>query len=109
MVKLRFILQKGTFVRLKELEAVKIIQLALGNKRTLTKTEDELAQLLKKRLTKKECKILNAHVTGMDKDAVMEELHIDEERYEAAMTKAIKKLQNETVHAEFFRNNTTDD
>jgi precorrin-6B methylase 1 len=96
-------------VRLKELEAVKIIQLALGNKRTLTKTEDELAQLLKKRLTKKECRILNAHVKGEDKAAVIEELHLDDERYETSMAKAIKKLQNETVHAEFFRNNTTDD
>ncbi len=96
-------------MRLKELEAVKIIQLALGNKRTLTKTEDELALLLKKRLTKKECKVLNAHVTGTDKNALMEELHLDEEHYEATLAKGIKKLQNETVHADFFRNNTTDD
>ncbi len=84
-------------MKLKELEARKIIQMVIGDKRAITKNEDELALILKKRLTKKECEVLNAKACG-----VMETLEMDETRCEALLASAIKKIKNESVHGDFF-------
>ena len=84
-------------MKLKELEARKIIQMVMGDKRAITKSDEELALLLKKRLTKKECEVLNAKACG-----VFETLEMDEARRESLMASAIKKIKNESVHGDFF-------
>lgn len=89
-------------MKLHELEARKIIQMVMGEKRELTKSDEELALLLKKRLTKKECEVLNTEVSGKDKEATMSEQKIDTVRYEALKASAIKKIKNESVHGDFF-------
>jgi len=43
-------------MRLNELKAREIIQMVMGDKRAITKSDEELALLLKKRLTKKSVK-----------------------------------------------------
>ncbi|MBV5277572.1 MAG: hypothetical protein J0647_00725 [Campylobacteraceae bacterium] len=88
-------------MKLDQLEARKIIKMVLGDKRE-TRDEDELAQLLKKRLTKKEREVLNAKASGVDKEETMSTLKIDEARYEVILAGAIKKLKNESVHGDFF-------
>ncbi len=89
-------------MKLNEFEARKIILMVMGDKRPLTKSDEELALLLKKRLTKKECEVLNAEVSGKDKNATMSEQKIDVARYEALKASAIKKIKNESVHGDFF-------
>lgn len=89
-------------MKLNELEARKIILMVMGDKRPLTKSDEELALLFKKRLTKKECEVLNAEVSGKDKNATMSEQKIDVARYEALKASAIKKIKNESVHGDFF-------
>ena len=80
-------------MKLNELEARKIILMVMGDKRALTKNDEELALLLKKRLTKKECEVLNAEALGKDQEAFMSEQKIDTVRYEALMASATKKNQ----------------
>ncbi|MDD2383427.1 MAG: hypothetical protein PHN18_04500 [Sulfurospirillaceae bacterium] len=89
-------------MKLKEIEARKIIEHVLGDKRVPTKSDEELAMLLKKRFTKKELEVLNASVLGVEKTLSMEALHIDEKRYETLLAGALKKLKNETTHGDFF-------
>lgn len=89
-------------MKLNELEARKIIVMVMGEARPLTKSDEELALLLKKRLTKKECEVLNAEVLGTDKETLMREQKIDAVRYDALKAGAIKKIKNESVHGDFF-------
>lgn len=89
-------------MKLNELEARKIILMVMGDKRPLTKSDEELALLLKKRLTKKECEVLNAQVCGKEKEALISEQKIDETRYAALIASATKKIKNESVHGDFF-------
>ncbi len=89
-------------MKLNELEARKIIQMVMGEKRELTKSDEELALLLKKRLTKKECEVLNTEVSGKDKEALMSDQKIDAVRYDALKASAIKKIKNESVHGDFY-------
>ncbi|WP_333802936.1 hypothetical protein [Sulfurospirillum sp.] len=89
-------------MKLQELEARKIIQMVMGDKRVLTKSDEELALLLKKRLTKKECEVLNTEACGNNKETAMIELKIDAVRYEALKASATKKIKNESVHGDFF-------
>ena len=89
-------------MKLEALEARKIIMMVMGDKRALSKTDAELGLILKKRLTKKECAILNAEATKSDKNALMIDLKIDEARYEALKASAIKKMKNESVHGDFY-------
>jgi len=89
-------------MKLQELEARKIIQMVMGESRPLTKSNEELALLLKKRLTKKECEVLNAEALGKDKEMLMSEQKIDAIRYDALKASATKKIKNESVHGDFF-------
>ena len=89
-------------MKLQELEARKIIQMVMGESRIPTKNDEELALLLKKRLTKKECEVLNAQALGKDKETLMSEQKIDATRYDALMISATKKIKNESVHGDFF-------
>ncbi len=84
-------------MKLNELEARKIIQMVMGDKRILTKSDEELALILKKRLTKKECEAFNAQVNG-----TVDTLEIEHERYLALIASATKKIKNESVHGDFF-------
>lgn len=84
-------------MKLNELEARKIIQMVMGDKRILTKSDEELALILKKRLTKKECEAFNAQVNG-----TVDALGIEHERYLALIASATKKIKNESVHGDFF-------
>jgi|GEM_PF-588929 hypothetical protein len=88
-------------MKLKELEARKIILSVMGERGEL-KSEEELAVILKKRLTKKERQALNAKVTGADTAETLALLNADETRYEAIIAGAIKKIKNVTVHGEFY-------
>ncbi|KIM04637.1 MAG: hypothetical protein KN64_07195 [Sulfurovum sp. AS07-7] len=88
-------------MKLEELKAREIIISVLGERGTL-KSEDELSQILKKRLTKKERFALNAKVTNADMQNTLEALNADVDRYEAIIAGAVKKMKNESVHKEFY-------
>ncbi len=88
-------------MKLKELEARKIVVSIMGERGEL-KSEEELAMLLKKRLTKKERQALNAKVTGAPLLEILTSLNADEARYEAIIAGAAKKIKNESVHREFY-------
>ena len=87
---------------LKELNAIAIIKMVLGDTRVPVKSEEELALLLKKRMTKKELEVLNAKVEGITQEDVMKNLNIDSVRYESLVKGANKKLKNESIHGDFF-------
>jgi len=89
-------------MKLEELEARKIVIDIMGQRGEL-KSDPELAEILKKRLTKKERKVLNAKFTGEDIDTLMATLNIDKERLEKIVAGAVKKIKNETLHKEFYR------
>lgn len=91
-------------MKLEELKAREIIIFALGERGTL-KSDDELAVILKKRLTKKERFALNAKVCNMDIDEMLKSLNADMQRCEAIIAGAIKKIKNESVHKEFYMHN----
>jgi len=84
-------------VKLKNLEAKKIILTILGERGEL-KSEAELAEILKKRLTKKERQVLNAKLGGADTKTP----YSDDTELEAIAQKAIKKIKNESLHREFY-------
>ncbi len=56
------------------------------------KPEDELVEILKKRLTKKEYKILFALAEESDEKLLCEKLKLDEKRFEEVKTRALKKI-----------------
>ena len=68
-------------MKLKELEAKKIVLSIMGERGEL-KSEEELAVILKKRLTKKERQALNAMVMETDTTKTLALLNADEARYE---------------------------
>ena len=84
-------------MKLKDLKAREIIEMVMGKERISAKSDEELALILKKRLTKKECEVLNAHVCGLN-----EALEMEEARKQSLMASAIKKIKNESVHGDFF-------
>jgi hypothetical protein len=88
-------------MKLKDLEATKIVKMVMGDRGAL-KGEEELAMILKKRLTKKERQALHAKATGANMDETLTLLNADETRYEAIIAGAIKKMKNVSVHGEFF-------
>lgn len=93
-------------MKLKELEAKKIVLSIMGERGEL-KSEEELAVILKKRLTKKERQALNAMVMETDTTKTLALLNADEARYEAIIAQAAKKIKNESVHREFYTTQLT--
>jgi hydroxylamine reductase (hybrid-cluster protein) len=89
-------------MKLNELNAIKIIKMVLGDAREPVKSEEELAQLLKKRMTKKELSVLHAKAENINQEEMMTSLNVDEARYETLVKSAMKKLKNESVHGDFF-------
>jgi len=61
------------------------------------KEENELREILKVKLTKKEFKVLNTWATDGDLEALKEKLGMDEERYGELSVKLIKKLNQEKL------------
>lgn len=88
-------------MKLKELEATKIVTTILGQRNEI-KTEDELAKILKQRLTKKELKVINAHILNTNMQEIMLELNLSEERLQEIINTATKKIKNESVHKDFY-------
>jgi len=56
------------------------------------KSEEALIEILKKRLTKKEFKVLMLIVDSVSKEEQLQKLSLDEKRYEEVKTKALKKV-----------------
>lgn len=81
--------------------AKEIIISALGERGEL-KRDEELALILKKRLTKKELYALNSKAINADKNNVLSKLNVDDARFEELIASALKKLKNESVHREFY-------
>ncbi len=61
------------------------------------KDEEELTEVLKVKLTKKELKLLKSWAEGLPAGAVQASLNLDEERYGELSTKLIKKLNQEKL------------
>lgn len=89
-------------MKLETLQARKIIENIMGTQRAFVKSDDQLGLILKKRLTKKECAILNAEICEQSHEEVLATLKIDETRYQALKASAIKKIQNESIHKDFY-------
>ncbi len=56
--------------------------------------EKEIQILIRKRLTKKEFKIIKFMLDDRDAEDVMRKLNLDQERYDELKKSALKKLQN---------------
>ena len=61
------------------------------------KEEDEIAKVLKVKLTKKEFKLLNSWANSKNTQELLKKLNIDEERYKELSLKLIKKLNQEKL------------
>jgi hypothetical protein len=61
------------------------------------KNENQLKDVLKVKLTKKEFKVLNTWANDSDLDLLKEKLGIDEERYGDLSVKLVKKLNQEKL------------
>ena len=61
------------------------------------KDEEELREVLKAKLTKKEFKLLYAWAEGADIEALKTKLNLDKPRYEALASKLVKKLNQERI------------
>ena len=61
------------------------------------KDQDELLEVLKVKLTKKELKLLKAWANKTPQEAIQTDLNLDEKRYGELSTKLIKKLNQEKI------------
>ena len=66
------------------------------------KEEDELREVLKVRLTKKEFKLLQSWIDTAQKSEVLEKLNLDEEKYKELSAKLVKKLNQEKLKQEMM-------
>ena len=64
------------------------------------KSEDEIVEILKKRLTKKEFKYYMMKMEGVEKELMQKELKADDERFDEIETTTIKKLNAEKLKYE---------
>ncbi|MDX9743307.1 MAG: hypothetical protein RBT59_05775 [Arcobacteraceae bacterium] len=64
------------------------------------KSEDEIVEILKKRLTKKEFKYYMMRMEGIEKELMQKELKADDERFDEIETTTIKKLNAEKLKYE---------
>lgn len=67
------------------------------------KSEDELIEILKKRLTKKEFKVMLLIIEGTEKEEQLQKLSLDEKRYEEVKTKALKKVNFNDLKEELMQ------
>lgn len=61
------------------------------------KESEELLEVLKVKLTKKELKLLKSWAEGLSAEEIQKNLQLDEERYGELSTKLIKKLNQEKI------------
>ena len=61
------------------------------------KEQEELLEVLKVKLTKKELKLLKSWADEAPQEEIQADLHLDEERYGELSTKLIKKLNQEKI------------
>jgi ATP/maltotriose-dependent transcriptional regulator MalT len=61
------------------------------------KEPEELLEVLKVKLTKKELKLLRSWAEGSSAEEIQKNLQLDEERYGELSTKLIKKLNQEKI------------
>ena len=61
------------------------------------KEPEELLEVLKVKLTKKEFKLLKAWADNLPQEQIQTALNLDEERYGELSTKLIKKLNQEKI------------
>ena len=64
--------------------------------------EEDVIEVLKKRLTKKEYKLINAMALDIDELEVMQSLNLDRDEYEKLIFKLIKKLNQEKLKQELM-------
>ena len=67
------------------------------------KDEDEVIMILKKRLTKKEFKILQYLSHDMDEIQQRDKLSLTQERYDAVKTKALRKINFHELKEELMQ------
>ena len=67
------------------------------------KSEDVLIEILKKRLTKKEFKVLRLLVEEVSREDQLAKLSLDEKRYEEVKTKALKKVNFNDLKEELMQ------
>ncbi len=72
------------------------------------KDEETLREILKKRLTKKEFKILMYMCDDVTTQQQMEKLSLSEKRYEEVKTKALKKVNFHDLKEELMQKEGTD-
>ena len=84
---------------------ITLTELLTANIKKLTsplKSEEELISILKKRLTKKEFKVMMFLVEELPKEEQLQELSLDEKRYEEVKTKALKKVNFNDLKGELL-------
>ena len=64
--------------------------------------EETLIEVLKKRLTKKEYKLLNALAQKIDEAAIAQQINLEKEDYDKLKMKLIKKLNQEKLKQELM-------
>ena len=69
------------------------------------KNEDELIEVLKRKLTKKEFKVLMLTVENAPKEEQLKKLSLDEKRYDEVKTKALKKVNFNELKEELMTPN----
>ena len=67
------------------------------------KSEDALIEILKRRLTKKEFKVLMMTVSDIPKEEQLQKLSLDEKRYDDVKTKAFKKVNFNELKEELMQ------
>ncbi|BFU77389.1 hypothetical protein ALC152_06040 [Arcobacter sp. 15-2] len=66
------------------------------------KDEEQLAEVLKRKLTKKELKYYKLKIENADDTTMMKELQCDTERFEAIKKQTIVKLNQEKIKKELI-------
>jgi len=64
------------------------------------KSEEQIAEVLKKKLTKKEFKYYKLKINNTTEDEIMKELHCNTERFEEIKKQTILKLNQEKIKKE---------
>ena len=68
----------------------------------ILKDEEQLTEVLKRKLTKKELKYYKLKIENADDATMMKELQCDEERFEAIKKQTIVKLNQEKIKKELI-------
>ncbi len=66
------------------------------------KEEEELKEVLKTRLTKKEFKVLKGKVENIPQEDIMTKLNLDDKQYAELFAKIVKKLNQEKLKQEMM-------